>query len=369
MFTYVVYGLGRVGVCAVYDLIKNCDAKYIVAVDPDDAARFAGGDKLDFLLSEEERKRVEIRRSDDGLGLWQLGVDVVVNCATHTAILDITNRCLNSRVPVCDLGGNPDVVEAQEAMEPQTPVVADCGISPGISNIIAADFARKGYKQIRVRCGGIPQNLDVDDPTGLQYKLVFSPEGLLSEYSGIAYVIHNGEVQWVDALDGIARFEDYEAAFTSNNSRQVVDYLQDLGVQFYDYKTLRYPGHWDAVRSWRALGYLSGDAEADANLADRLRKSEHLVYDPRDPLLQDMLILSVEGHSGKRMQHSKRKRLTVRHNNTTGFSAMEQATAWGITTIAHAIAADLQDVPKGFSTPEQWVSGDYIISELAKRDY
>lgn len=369
MFTYVVYGLGRVGVCAVYDLIKNCDAEYIVVIDPNDDARFVGGDKLDFLLSEEEKRRVEIRKSDDGLSFWQFGVDVVVNCATHTAILDITNKCLNARVPVCDLGGNPDVVEAQEAMEPKTPVVADCGISPGISNIIAADFARRGYKQIYVRCGGIPQNIDVDEPTSLQYKLVFSPEGLLSEYSGIAHVIHNGEVQWVDALDGIERFEDYEAAFTSNNSRQVVDYLQDLGVQFYNYKTLRYPGHWAAVRSWRALGYLSGDAKADADLAARLRKSEHLAYDPRDPLLQDMLILSVEGRSGKRMQHSKRKRLVIRHDNKTDFSAMEQATAWGITTVAYAVAAKHEDVPKGFSTPEQWVPGFYIINELAKRDY
>jgi len=294
---------------------------------------------------------------------------VVLSCAPYQANVALTRRAIKAKVPFCDLGGNPDTVREQEALArgARTSVVPDCGVSPGLSNILAVHCARvHGCDRVRVRCGGLPLERPDPEHNPLLYKLVFSPWGLISEYRGDVPVVRAGKVGRVRALSVIEPFEaGLECSPTSNNSPQVVEFLASCGVREYDYMTVRYAGHWALVRGWKTLGHLRGDPKRDQELAERLEADPVLRYDPKSD--RDRLILSVEGtRTGKGLRRGFGYRLDVAADRRTRFAAMELTTSWGITIVAHHMASG-RGAPRGFATPERFVDTAWVIAEVERR--
>jgi saccharopine dehydrogenase-like NADP-dependent oxidoreductase len=365
-YRYIVFGAGRQGTAAIHDLARNCEAKEIRVVEPDEARAKSAKARLGKLL-EKDAVPLDFRSSATAADLDHC--DVALSCAPYAANVELTKMALKADVPFCDLGGNPEVVAEQEklAAKSRTPIVPDCGVSPGLSNILAVHCAREhGAEEVRVRCGGLP--LERPDPASnpLLYKLVFSPWGLISEYSGRVPVIRGGKVASVEALSTTEAFEPgHEASPTSNNSPQVVEYLASIGVREYDYMTVRYDGHWALVRGWKSLGYLQGEETRDTILATRLATDPTLRYDASKD--RDRLILSVRGSkSVNGLRRGFEYRLDVAADKRTKFSAMELTTCWGITIVAHHIAS-ARGVPKGFATPERFVDTKWVLAELERR--
>ncbi len=374
-FNYVVFGAGRQGTAAIHDLVANCEAGRVRVIEPSgEAAERCRGHLEPLLGGEMDRVMFARTAAVDDLA----GADVALSCAPYRFNPELTALALEAGVPFCDLGGNPDVVARQQQMvtgaNTTLPVVPDCGISPGLSNIIAVHLARsEGADAIHVRCGGIPVSPDaVDNP--LKYKLVFDPQGLISEYSGRVPVLRNGQLRMIDALSSIEPFDGgrLEASPTSNNSPQVVEYLQSLGVREYDYMTLRYPGHWSIARAWKQQGRLCGDEAADAELADCLSSDPALRYDPTAD--RDRLILSVQGssplgRSATALRACMGFELDVAADRRTRFSAMELTTSWGITIVAYSMARRRGSggLPAGFATPERFMDTRWTIEQLRWR--
>ena len=363
---YVLFGAGRQGTAAIEDLVARCDAGSVLAVEPDGARRDAARARLAKLLG----RRASSIEWEAGARARDLeGASAVLSCAPYQANVALTELALEAEVPFLDLGGNPETVAAQQrlARGSKVPVVPDCGVSPGISNVVAVHCAREhGCDEIAVRCGGLPLERPDPETNPLQYKLVFSPWGLISEYSGEVPVIRGGEVSSVRALDAVEAFDaEHEAAPTSNNSPQVVEFLAGQGVREYGYKTVRYAGHFALVRGWRTLGYLRGDEARDAELARALEADPVLRYDPsRD---RDKLILAVRGRrGGGAATRGFEYRFDVAADPRTRFAAMERMTAWGITIVAHHVASG-RGSPQGFATPERFVDAAWLIGEVEKR--
>jgi len=365
-FRYVVFGAGRQGTAAIHDLVSNCDAADVLAVEPDAERAQAAGNRLVKLLG----RRAKRLRFAPAAGRAELArAHVVLSCAPYAVNLGLTELALEAGVPFCDLGGNPRIVAQQEkvAARAKSAVVPDCGVSPGLSNILAVHCARAhGADEVHVRCGGLPARPPDKRKNPLQYKLVFSPMGLISEYSGRVPVIRGGRAKTVRALSGTEAFDaEHEASPTSNNSPQVVDYLREIGVREYDYMTVRYRGHFDLVRPWRKRGYLRGNARKDAELARKLADDRALRYDPRKD--RDKLILSVRGlRRGEGLVRGFEYRLDVLADLRTRFTAMELTTCWGITIVAHHIASG-RGAPRGFATPERFVDTAWVIAEVERR--
>lgn len=232
-YKYVVFGAGRQGTAAIHDLLVNCEADAVLAVDPDGRALARASSRLESLLGPvSQRLATATTASADDVA----ACDVVVSCAPYRFNLQLTESALRAEVPFCDLGGNPHTVARQQRAVAdghfRTPVVPDCGVSPGLSNILAVHLARAhGADCIHVRCGSVP--ITEDAAAGpLKYWLLFDPQGLISEYSGKVPVIRDGEMQFIDALSCIEPFGAgrYEASPTSNNSPPVVEFLHSLGV-------------------------------------------------------------------------------------------------------------------------------------------
>lgn len=365
-YGYVVFGAGRQGTAAIHDLVVNCEANGVLVVEPDAQRALAAETRLKKLLKKDAAR---IRFSATSTSKDLTGNDVILSCAPFQANFALTQIALSARIPFCDLGGNPATVAAQEklAAKHATPVVPDCGVSPGLSNILAVHCARvHGADTVRVRCGGLPLVRPDSAADPLQYKLLFSPWGLISEYSGDVPVIENGRVSRVEALCVVEEFDgEHEASPTSNNSPQVVQYLARCGVRDYDYMTVRYAGHWSLVRGWKLLGYLRGDGARDAELARILEADPRLRYDPKKD--RDKLILRVRSsRSENGFRRGFEYRLDVAADRKTKFAAMELTTAWGITIVAHHMASG-RGQPKGFATPERFVDTAWVMSEIERR--
>ena len=386
-YNYLVFGAGRQGVAVVVDLIKNCEAENITVVDPDHDRLLVCLRRVDESTNKQSdvpiKYYTEVEKDACNMILPHGHYDVILSCAPHWANLELTEMAVKNNIPYCDLGGNPAVVEQQrhyceEGMKFESafnhdcpPVVPDCGVSPGISNVLAVHLAKQGYDIIRVRCGGVFDGWAQHND--LNYELLFSPDGLISEYSGQCPMLVNGKLIMEDSInyvepflhdklhsDVMSREIGFECAHTSNNSPEVVMYLQEIGVKHYDYMTVRDKGHWDKIRILKKLGYCCGNKKKDEELIEMLSGED---FERRD---DDILFLMIRG--GKvGGPISEQKELSIMHfGHPHGFSAMEEMTAWGITTVAYHMVSGLGK-PEGFATPERFVDGGWMIEELNKR--
>lgn len=344
-YTYAVIGVGRTGTATIYDLLKYGNVKKIHGFDISPESLSLCDYKL-ACTDAPGLDRVSFHQRGPSIELLQ-EIDIVISCAPYSENLEITQMCSLTDIPMCDLGGNPKMVSLQKAFanDHEVTVCADCGISPGISNILAVDLAKRGCQDIRVRCGGIPKYSQNPLSSPLNYDLLFSAEGLASEYQGEVPVLEDGSLKFIPALSSVERIDPYhEASPTSNNSPETVKYLQSLGVQNYNYMTIRYNGHWGAV------GTLGVRACVDWLQAHQ--------PNPPNP---DKLMLTVEGGS---MSYE----MTVTYDHDNCISAMEHTTAWGITIPAKLIL-DFGLANRRFCTPEALLV-DYthiVIDELNKR--
>lgn len=351
-YIYLVHGAGRQGTATVYDLVKNCEAKEVRVVDPNE------------VMLRVAASRIRGLQLYDGaaLGFSTLpdyeNVDVILSCAPYSANLALTKDAISNGVHFCDLGGNPETVrqQVQAAKDAKTAVVPECGVSPGLSNILATHMAKQGAEDIKVRCGGIPVDPNVNQ---LGYKLVFSASGLLSEYMGQVPIIKDGAIEYVKALSTEEQYDgSLIASPTSNNAPEVVETLLGLGVKNYSYMTLRHPGHWKAMKCIMMLGL------TEEQLIEKLDKCKALQYNPETDT--DRLILAVTGMRFDGITTSWEYTIDIKACSRTKFSAMELMTSWGITLVAHQIAASQKVVP-GFWTPEKHINRSKIISDLNRR--
>lgn len=365
---YAVFGVGRQGAAVVYDLFERCEASQIVAFDLADGIR----ERLrEVLGASADRVAVHALDPDDELNHHKI-VDLIRPCVCVISALPyalnpiITRLCQDARVPMCDLGGNPDVVAEQSRIaDESTLIVPDCGLSPGLNNVFSVHLRKAhGVTSARAYCGGIPARRPADNP--LSYKLLFSAWGLISEYSGKCAVLRNGRLEYVEALTGLEELpNDREAFYTSNNSPLVFENLLDIGLRDYEYKTVRWRGHLERVLLLKQLGFFRGNRKLDAALAEGLSQADWLRFDRRRDV--DEAYLRVEGRTDAGQTHAVG--ITVQGNES--FSAMELTTSWGATIPAYWIARGAAQVgaalPAGCLPPERVVDTTWALRELARR--
>jgi lysine 6-dehydrogenase len=219
--------------------------------------------------------------------------------------------------------------------------VPDCGLAPGLGNHLAAHGVASldEPQHVHVRCGGLPER-----PVGpLAYKLVFNFEGLANEYSGAGEFLRDGKPVEIPALTELETIDFgpplglLEAAVTSGGTSTCPETWRGR-LQSYDYKTLRYPGHWATIRALFDLGFFE----------PRLRTRDRRDLEPRSltralfedrlafPDLRDVVVLrtTVSGrHRGA--PRTLRYDYFERQDEATGFTAMERATAFPAATVAH----------------------------------
>lgn len=137
--------------------------------------------------------------------------------------------------------------------------VVDCGVAPGLSNIVAG-FAFTQLDEIDlidITVGGLPQARHWP----FEYKAVFSPMDVIEIYTRPAWLVENGREVARPALSGVELL-DFRGvgtleAFNTDGLRTLRRTLRAPNMRE---RTLRYPGHANLMRVFRESGFFSAEA-------------------------------------------------------------------------------------------------------------
>jgi lysine 6-dehydrogenase len=134
--------------------------------------------------------------------------------------------------------------------------VTDCGVAPGMGNIVLGYHHQKmKVKNYECLVGGLP----VVREWPFEYKAVFSPIDVIEEYTRPARYVQNNQVVVKEALsdpelisfDGIGTLESWN----SDGLRTLIKTMPDIPNMIE--KTLRYPGCIEYLRMLREAGFFS----------------------------------------------------------------------------------------------------------------
>jgi saccharopine dehydrogenase-like NADP-dependent oxidoreductase len=216
-------------------------------------------------------------------------------------------------------------------------IIPDAGLAPGISNLVAGEaYARRGApRELVIMVGGVAQ--DRSQPYG--YCVTWSLDDLTEEYVRPARIVQGGRQVAVPVFSGM---EDVEVpgvggmvAFYSDGLRSLMDTLP--GVPEMGEKTLRWPGHVEAVKPLVAAG----------RLADELRA--RCTLDP--PLDLVVLLVRMRWADG-----GEEVTLVDRYDPASGLTAMARTTAFTTAVTAQMVAGGL--VPPAGVQPLEKVAKD-----------
>ena len=276
-----------------------------------------------------------------------------------------------------DLGGNTEIVFEQKKLHEQAvargvSVIPDCGLAPGMVNILAAEGIRRLDRtdKVKVYVGGLPQQ---PEPP-LNYQIVYSLEGALDYYTTPSWVLRGGKPVQVDALSELEAVDFPEPvgtleAFHTGGGISTLPFAYENKVDVMEYKTLRYPGHVAIMRPIRELGLLDNTPVEVKGKSVVPRDVFIAAVHPKlhKPQGQDLVALRVivSGQKdGKPSQVSFR--LIDRYDAAHGISAMMRTTGYSL-SITGQMQADGRVTRMGVQTPDEAIPFRAYVEELAKR--
>ncbi len=375
-YNYSVLGGGRQGAAIVYDLSLHGEAQSIAVLDSDLRRAEEVAQRTNLLTNRDvvsarvcdANEKAKIRSAVEGS-------DVVISALPYFLNLNAAMTSMEEQAHFCDLGGNTNVVLEELkldsfAKDSGVSLLPDCGLAPGLSNLLAAHaithFDRTD--EIKIRCGGIPR---IPRPPFF-YKLVFSLEGLMNEYSGEAIVLRNGKIAHIPTLTeleevDVPSFGKMEAMVTSGGTSTAPISFEGK-VRNFDYKSLRHPGHWKAMKAFSDLG-LFGTEPIEVDGSKVIPRK--LMIDLFRPLIDypadhDAVILLVDAKGEKDGEAKTYRALLIDEGDPKGyFSAMERTTGFPTAAIAYLQASG--KISPGAVPIEQSIPLDLFLAELKKR--
>jgi lysine 6-dehydrogenase len=368
----LVLGAGLQGSACAYDLLQDKDVESVRLADlhvghlPEFLAPYSGPRLLPTAL--------DVRDHSAVLGAMK-DCDAVMSAIPYYFNYELARLAVEAGVHFCDLGGNTEIVFKQkeldaEARRKNITVVPDCGLAPGMVNILAEYGITQldSVESVKIFVGGLPQK---PEPP-LNYMLVYSLEGALDYYTTLSWVLRNGKRTQVKALSEQEPvkfdFATLEAFHTAGGLSTMAFRYEDK-VPTMEYKTLRYPGHAELMANIRELGLLDNEP-VDV-------KGTKVV--PRDLFIAQVQpkITKPKGHdlvalrvivSGKKDGKSSSKTfdLVDRYDEKHGISAMMRTTGYSL-SITGLMQARREVQPTGVHTPDECMPAQKYIAELRKR--
>jgi len=219
-------------------------------------------------------------------------------------------------------------------------IVTDCGVAPGMSNIILG-YHHANMKIDLYEClvGGLP----VERTWPYEYKAVFSPIDVIEEYTRPARYVVNGAMVTREALsdiepvrfDGIGTLESWN----SDGLRSLIHTMPDIPNMIE--KTLRYPGCMEYIRVLRETGFFNSEpVMVDGRPVRPIDLTAKLLFPiwklkPGEEEFTVMRIRIAGTKNGQPVNHEYR--LLDRTDKATGTLSMARTTGYTCTAVANLI--------------------------------
>ena len=304
------------------------------------------------------------------------GSDCVISCVPSELNPELAELCLDVGVHYCDLGGNDSLVEQQLALHEQAReksvwIVPNCGLAPGLANVLCLH----GIDQLdraeaaHLRVGDVP--LHQDPP--FNFRISWSAERILADYTNPARLIEEGQVVKADALsrEEEIQFEEpfgtMEAFCTQGGLSTLTDTLAGH-VEALDHKTIRWPGHAHQMRFVIGLG-LAEDRKIGVQthltyrdlLVRRMRKC--LGGDYEDVVLLRVLLRGKQDGRPTTLIYE----MIERYDTATQQTAMMRCTAIPTVIAALFLAREDAVASGGADVPENVIPRDAFLDAVADR--
>lgn len=371
----LVLGAGLQGSACAYDLLQNDSITEVRLADrivdnlPKFLQPYVGGERLK-LITLDVKDAAAVAKAMEGVKSVMCALPYYFN-------KPMTEAAIAAGAHFCDLGGNTEIVQEQKTLNASAAakgltVVPDCGLAPGMVNILAQlGIDRLDVTQsVRIYVGGLPQ-----EPVGpLKYQIVYSIEGVLDYYTTLSWIVRDGKRMEVKALSEIepVHFDSPVGeleAFHTAGGLSTMAHRYEGKIPELEYKTLRYPGHAKIMEAIRDLGLIdlapvdvkgqmiSPRDVAIAQMHPRLFKKE-------SPDLVALRVV-VKGTKGGKPQTHKFE-LVDRFDATNRISAMMRTTGYSLSITGQLLAMG-EVKSTGVHTPDECMPGERYVTELGKR--
>ena len=370
----LVLGAGLQGCACTYDLLQNPAIRQVTLADvrPVKLPKFLAGDWKGRL------RTIQLDVTDmPAVSAAFKGQAAVMSAIPYYYNGPMAEAAVEAGCHFSDLGGNTDIVLEQKklhdkALAKDLSVIPDCGLAPGMVNILAAEGIRRldHADKVKIFVGGLPQ---APEPP-LNYQIVYSLEGALDYYTTPSWVLRGGKPVQVDALSEVEPVEFPSPvgtleAFHTGGGISTLPFAYDGKIDTMEYKTLRYPGHVAIMRPIRELGLLANQPievkGAKVSPRDLFIAAVHpKLFKPEG---RDLVALQVQVTGQK---EGKPDRVTFRlidyYDPQHNISAMMRTTGYSL-SITGQMQVDGRVKVKGVHTPDEAMPFDAYVNELARR--
>jgi lysine 6-dehydrogenase len=371
----LVLGAGLQGSACAYDLLQNDAITEVRLADrtvehlPKFLQPYVDGERLKLItLDVTDAPAVKAAMN---------GVQAVMCALPYYFNLPMSEAAIAAGAHFCDLGGNTEIVQQQKQLDASAKragvtVIPDCGLAPGMVNILAQlGIDRLDQTDaVRIFVGGLPQ-----EPTGpLKYQIVYSIEGVLDYYTTLSWMVRDGKRVQVAALSEIEPVQ-FDApvgeleAFHTAGGLSTMAHRYEGKIPTLEYKTLRYPGHAKIMEAVRELGLIDlapvdvkGTMVSPRDVA--IAQMQPRLYKKDSPDLVALRVVVSGSKGGTPQTHTFE--LVDKFDAATGISAMMRSTGFSL-SITGQLQAEGVVTPMGVHTPDECVPGARYVQELAKR--
>jgi lysine 6-dehydrogenase len=375
---FLVIGAGKQGSACALDLLKQPATTAVILAD-----KYIEKGVPDFLDSFKGKGKLELMALDlantAAVAAVMARVDSVLSAAPYYYNVDLARMAIEAGVHFADLGGNTELVGQQKqlhaaALAKGVSIVPDCGLAPGMVNILAGEGIKRLDKveSVKAFVGGLPQH---PEPP-LNYMVVYSLEGALDYYTTPSWILRGGKPVTVDALSELEDVTFPEPlgtleAFHTAGGISTMPFAYEGKIATMEYKTLRYPGHVAIMKPIRDLGLIDNEPIAVNGGGHKVTPRQVFIaaVSPKltKPQGRDLVALRVEVRGTKAGRPTgTRWQLVDKYDAEQHVSAMMRTTGYSL-SITGIMQVDGRIAQKGVHVPDECVPAGAYIAELAKR--
>ena len=369
MSDIIVLGAGMVGSAIAIDLSKK---HYVVLTDLQQNVLETVKQKCDRLIIQQldvtNKKQLQssIKQHD------------LVICAVPGFLgFETLRTIIETEMNVIDISFFPEnaLVLNNLAKDKNITAIVDCGVAPGMDNIILGHYNEiMRLTDFECLVGGLPKV----KKWPFNYKAPFSPIDVIEEYTRPARYVENSkeiirepltDCEYVE-FDGVGTLE----SFNSDGLRSIIYTMPHIPNM--KEKTLRYPGHVEYVKVLKESGFFREDKiEVNGNLISPLEFTSKILFnewkleDEEEELT--VMRVTVKGENAKGQIEEVVYHLHDEYCRETKTSSMSRTTGYTATAAANLFLEGLF-VEKGVFPPELVGKSekcfDYFIEYLKERN-
>jgi len=299
------------------------------------------------------------------------GYDLVVGAVPGFMGYKMMQDVINAGINIVDISFYPEDPFGLDELAKEKGVIAvmDCGVAPGMGNIIFGHH-NENMEITDYEClvGGLPEKREWP----YEYQAVFSPIDVIEEYIRPARYVQNSQVIVKEALSDTELIEfDEIGTLESWNSDGLRSLIQSMKhVPNMIEKTLRYPGCVEYLKVLKSSGFFSYDEiNVNGNMVRPIDLTSKLLFPKWEMKKGDkdftvMRIIIKGKEQGKDVQYQYN--LLDRFQDNT--ISMARTTGFTCTAVANLIIEGKYN-KVGISPPEYLGSHfNYIKEYLEKRN-